>query len=182
LIFFPSDFEFVSDFDIRISNFRATMTILRRTLLLWLFMLWQGGFLFYGAVVVTVGADVLGTDFDQGLITRIVTQYLNLIGLIVLLAWIWDLAADRQTRWKRRAAAWLFLVLTLAALAWLHPRMDAHIDVAGQQLLERSAFRHLHRWYLRISTVQWLAAVVFSFWTLQNWRAADRCEKEQNED
>jgi hypothetical protein len=150
------------------------MTMFRRVLLLWLFMFWQGGFLFYGAVVVTVGAGVLGSDFDQGQITRIVTQYLNLTGLVVLLAWTWDLIAERTALWKRRIAAWLFLLLGLAVLAWLHPRMADYIDVDNHRFLDRAAFRHLHRWYLRVSTVQWLAAIVFTFWTLQSWRATDR--------
>jgi hypothetical protein len=157
------------------------MTILRRTLLLWLFMFWQGGFMFYGGVVVAVGASVMDSDFEQGLITRVVTRWLNLVGLIVLLAWTWDLGVERQTRWKRRAAAWVVMALTLAALAWLHPLIDAHIILrdGSPRLVERAAFKRLHGWYLWFSTVQWLAAIVFSYWTLQNWRAADRRGKER---
>src|ERR1700722_8389628 len=152
------------------------MTILRRLLLLWLFMFWQGGFLFYAAVVVAVGSDVLGGDFAQGLITRHVTSWLNLIGLIVLLAWIGDLAVERGSRLKRRWAVWCFLLLCLAALAWLHPRLDALIDVDHDRVLSRTEFRFWHRWYLHISTVQWLGSIVFTFLTLQKWRAADRRE------
>ena len=145
------------------------MTIFRRMLLLWLFMFWQGGFLFYGAVVVTIGSDIHG-DFGQGLITRGVTDALNRTGLVVLLAWIGDLILERNTRLKRRTAAWLFMMLTLALLAWLHLRMDALIDSEAYRLVEPDAFRHLHRWYLRVSTLQWLASVLFTYWTLQNWQ------------
>ena len=148
------------------------MCVFRRLLLLWLFMFWQGGFLFYGAVVVTIGGIVHG-DFGQGLITRQVAIAMNLTGLAVLLAWIWDLVAERETRLKRRWAIWGFLILTIAALAWLHPQMDALIDAEHDRLRDGSLFRHLHRWYLRISTAQWFASIVFTFWTLQNWRAAD---------
>jgi len=150
------------------------MVILRRVLLLWLFMFWQGGFLFYGAIVVTIGSEVLESDFKQGLITRRVAIAMNVTGAIVLFAWIWDLIAETKTRRKRRWAIWLLLVLSVAWLAWLHPQMNTLIDAENRVLLERDYFRHLHRWYLRIATAQWVACVVFTVWTLQNWRAADR--------
>jgi hypothetical protein len=150
------------------------MCVFRRLLLLWLFMFWQGGFLFYSAIVVSIGSDVQGSDFAQGLITRRVTTALNLTGLAVLLVWTLDLFAERDTRLKRRLAVWVFLVVTLGVLAWLHPRMDALIDLEHERLRDGSLFRNLHRWYLRVCTVQWIASVVFTFWTLQNWRAADR--------
>jgi hypothetical protein len=150
------------------------MIIFRRALLLWLFMFWQGGFMFYGGVVIAIGTAVLGSDFDQGMITRHVTDALNLTGLIVLLAWVWDLCAERRTRVKRRWLLWLFLLLTLASLAWLHMRMDALIDTREYRLIDRSAFRHWHGWYLRVISAQWIASIVFTVWTLQNWRATDR--------
>jgi hypothetical protein len=150
------------------------MCVLRRLLLLWIFMFWQGGFLFYGAIVVSIGSDVLGNDFAQGLITRRVAVALNVTGLAVLLAWIWDLVSERETRLKRRWATWAFLMVTVAALAWLHPQMDALIDADHDKLRDGSLFRHLHRWYLRVSTAQWLASIAFTLWTLQNWRATDR--------
>jgi hypothetical protein len=149
-------------------------TIFRRLLLLWLFMFWQGGFLFYSAVVVSIGSDVQGSDFAQGLITRRVSTALNLTGLAVLLVWTLDLVAERDTRLKRRWTVWFFLIVTLGVLVWLHPRMDALIDLEQERLRDDGLFRHLHRWYLRVSTAQWIASVVFTLWTLQNWRAADR--------
>jgi hypothetical protein len=156
------------------------MTIARRTILLWLLMFWQGGFLFYGAVVITVGSDVLDSDFAQGMITRRVTAWINLTGLLALLAWTWDLFTEPQTRFLRRWAAWIFLVATLAWLAWLHPRMAALIDAEQARLIDDGAFRHLHRWYLRVSTAQIVACVAFTIWTLQNWRASDqKCEPSQ---
>ncbi len=148
-------------------------TILRRTLLLWFFMFWQGGFFFYAAVVVKVGTDLNG-EFAQGLITREVTIWLNLAGLLTLLAWIGDLVAECKTLRKSRWALWIFMLLALGCLAWLHPRMDALIDTDFDTPLQRADFRQMHRAYLYISTAQWLASIVFTFCTLQNWRAADR--------
>jgi hypothetical protein len=137
-------------------------------------MFWQGGFLFYGAVVVTIGTDVQGSDFAQGLITRQVAIAINITGLVVVLAWMWDLVAERETRLWQRGAAWIFLLTTLAVLAWLHPQMNALIDAEHMRLLDGPWFHHLHRWYLRVSTAQCLASVVFTVWTLQNWRDTDR--------
>jgi len=150
------------------------MTLFRRVFLLWLFMFWQGGFLFYGAVVVTVGSDELGSDFAQGMITRRVTDWLNLTGVVVLMAWTWDLFAERDVCLKNRWTLWTLLMLTIAALAWLHLRMEALIDAEHRVLLDEGAFRHLHRWYLRISTGQWIGSVAFTAMTLANWRAIDQ--------
>ncbi len=150
------------------------MCVLRRVLLLWLFMFWQGGFMFYGGVVISVGAEVLGGDFEQGMITRHVTDWLNVAGAAALIGWIGDLVVERRFCLKRRWAAWLFLVLMLGALAWLHVQMEEHIDTEHPRLIGRAAFRHLHTWYLRISTAQWLASIALTYWTLQNWRRADR--------
>ncbi|MBM3994529.1 MAG: hypothetical protein FJ303_10315 [Planctomycetes bacterium] len=149
------------------------MTPIRRVLLLWLFMFWQGGFLFYGAVVVTIGSTVLESDFAQGLITRYVAVALNITGGVVLLAWTWDLISERHSRLTLRWSAWTMLLASVIALACIHPNMDALIDAHRKTLHDADRFHHLHRWYLRISTAQWLTSVVFTWWTVQNWRESD---------
>jgi hypothetical protein len=150
------------------------MTLLRRSALLWLFMFWQGGFLFYRVVVVTVGSAELGSDFALRLITRRVTDWLNLTGVLVLLAWTWDLQSERTAWLSWRWGVWAYLMLTLAALAWLHVRMEALVDADHRVPFDDGVFHHLRRWYLRISTAQWLGSVVFVVLTLANWRAVDR--------
>ena len=53
---------------------------IRRMVLLVSLMFWQGGFMFYGGVVVPVGGRILGSETRQGFITQSVTNYLNLAG------------------------------------------------------------------------------------------------------
>src|SRR4051812_15581022 len=104
------------------------VTLLRRVLVLAALLFWQGGFTFYGAVVVHVGRDVLGSHTPQGFVTRRVTNYLNLAGALALPILAWDAAAagDRSPARRRlRWAAWAGMAVTLAVLAWMHPRLDA---------------------------------------------------------
>lgn len=49
--------------------------------------IWQGGFMFYGGVVVPTGAAVLGSEVEQGFITQSVTNYLNLAGGVCAVLW-----------------------------------------------------------------------------------------------
>lgn len=149
--------------------------MLRRFLVLMAVMFWQGGFTFYGGVVVEVGARVLGSSFDQGLITRLVTNYLNAVGAAALILWAWDIAAadDRRFRQRLRWGLWLLMVVALGLLTWLHPRMDQLIDLDSPRILDHTLFRRLHRWYLITSTIQWLASLGLIAATLFAWREQD---------
>jgi hypothetical protein len=145
------------------------MTLARRLLLLWALLFWQGGFLFYGSVVVPVGSRILGSEHEQGFVTRSVTNYLNIAGAVALAFWGLDLLAEpgasRRTRWL----LWGLLVLTLGLLAWLHVRLDQLLDPDQGAILDRNRFRALHRWYLRVSTAQWLGCVLLSALTVRAW-------------
>jgi len=149
-------------------------TVLRRLLLLLSLMVWQGGFVFYGAVVVPVGAEVVGSHRVQGFVTQRVTNYLNAAGAAALACWCWDVAAGnvvsgRRTRW----AVWGGLVFSLGVLVWLHPRLDGLLDADELRVLDRHHYRRLHQWYLTISTVQWVGAVNLIALTIRAWRAED---------
>ncbi|QEL15327.1 hypothetical protein [Limnoglobus roseus] len=145
--------------------------LLRRLFVLLTLMFWQGGFMFYGGVVVPVGADILGSDREQGFITQRVTDYLNAAGAVALLVWGWDTAAGRGRR--IRWAAWGLLVAMLGVQVGLHPRMDALLAADEGRVLDRPAFRRLHQGYLLASTVQWAAALGLLAATLRAWRAED---------
>jgi Na+-driven multidrug efflux pump len=149
----------------------------RRYLALAALFFWQGGFTFYAAVVVPVGQEVLHGHFEQGLVTRRVTVYLNLAGAIALLPLVWDTLGTRDpAAWRRRLRLllWLALAAALVVLYRLHPVVDRYLELDSHNLTDRRAFRHYHRLYLWVSTVQWGFAVVYLLLSLLAWRAEDR--------
>jgi hypothetical protein len=147
------------------------LTVLRRLLLLLALMFWQGGFMFYGAVVVPVGAEVLGSHREQGRVTRAVTHYLNAAGVVALALWAWDLAAGGGGR--LRWAVWGALAATLGLLAWLHLRLDALLDPGTAAVLDAAPFQPWHRCYLLVSTAQWALSVLLAALTVRAWWKAD---------
>src|SRR5262245_43561069 len=110
------------------------LTQLRRFAVLVALMFWLGGFTFYAAVVVPIGQEELGHE-QQGFLTRQVTNYLNISGLVALLPLAWDVAATKDTSPRRRWGRWLAwaaMVFLLAVLFWLHPHLDAFLDLEAR--------------------------------------------------
>lgn len=148
------------------------MTLTLRMLWLILFAFWQGGFMFYGAIVVPVGTQVLGSESMQGFVTRSVTNYLNVAGVIALVVWGFELSIAKDASTTRNRVRWallLMMMLLLALLGWLHTQMDKHLDTEMQQVLDLPLFTRLHSWYLIISTLQWLFGLAFTGLTLSAW-------------
>lgn len=153
------------------------MTLLRRFLVIQLLMLWQGGFLFYAVFVVPVGTEVLGSSLAQGRITRVVAASMNVIGVIALFVFAWELLQGSATRRAIRYwlwGSWGVLAAGLIALFLLYPRLHDLVDFDGSRHLDRDRFYWFHRVYLCISAAQWVASVVFVVVLLQAWRADDR--------
>jgi hypothetical protein len=152
-------------------------TMGRRWLLLAALMFWQGGFTFYGAVVVPVGSEFLGSHQAQGWITRSVTNYLNLAGMVALGIWALDIATASEPavwRYRIRWTLWTVLLLALGLQGWLHLRLDDLLDLDLFRIVDRPHFRILHKWYLLVSTVQWGGSLLLVAVTLLTWRAEDR--------
>jgi len=156
------------------------LQLLRRFGVVAALMFWQGGFTFYAAVVIPLGADALGGHLEQGFITRRVSNYFNLAGAVALPILAWDVAASSDTvRWRRRLrwSLWGVLLATLAGLLWLHVRLDALLDADQHLILDQEAFRTQHRLYLNISTVQWVAGLAALALCLGAWRAENAAGK-----
>jgi len=153
------------------------LILARRFLLTQALLLWQGGFLFYSAVVVPIGTDVLGSGAAQGVITRRVTDWLNAAGLVYLVLLAWDVAATRDPAGRRVAARW-WLWIGSAALLYLlwyfHLLLDFFMDPGGQSVQMRRPFLFVHGLYLWTSTLHWLFGLALAWLTLAAWRAADR--------
>jgi hypothetical protein len=147
------------------------VTTLRRFLVLAALMFWQGGFVFYASVVVPVGRAAI--DGEQSVVTQIVTNYLNLAGVIALLPLAWDVWATRG-RPRGRWILWLGIAATLPVLVWLHSRLDAALDPTMADEEAQRAFEPNHRLYLWVSTFQWACAVVFVVASLRAWSNEDR--------
>jgi hypothetical protein len=147
------------------------MPIVRRFLVLQALMLWQGGSLFYAAVVVPTGTEVLGS-FQQGSVTRHVTDAMNLIGVVCLLILAWDqlqsLPTFRRTRWT----LWSCQAVMLAGLFWLHGKVERLVDFsANGHIADYPVFYLWHRVYLYATTAQWLIGLVNVMVMLRVWNA-----------
>lgn len=154
----------------------AMKKIAWRFLVLAVLMFWQGGFTFYASVVVPIGQSTLASHFKQGLITRRVTDYLNLSGGIALAVLAGDAFYRRDPsplRRRVRWASWVGMAILLAMLVWLHPRLDELLDLERGGFHDRSSFRSGHRWYLWLSTFQWGLAIVYGLAMLGSWQAED---------
>ena len=129
-----------------------------------LLAVWWGGFTFYALVVVPTGHHVLRSKVRQGFITQQVTNKLNALGAVTLAALAWQVVAVRRAksrRWLRIATiSWAALAVTLALLVWLHPHLDALLDPVARSVADDAKFYALHRWYLIVATVQWLAGMI----------------------
>ncbi len=129
---------------------------------------WMGGFTFYGAVVIPVLHDTLGS-LDTGYDTQRVTDYLNAIGVGAVLTWWVAAWAERSVGSPRSRRTRLALLVatttTLLGLIVLHRVMDGRLETGNLR-----GFYPLHRVYLVASTAQWFANVGLIASSLVLWR------------
>ncbi|MEI8017440.1 MAG: hypothetical protein WCH39_04520 [Schlesneria sp.] len=149
-------------------------TTIRRMLLLVTLMFWQGGFMFYGGVVVPVGAEILASDTKQGFVTQAVTNYLNVAGAVCLVVWL-------EYLWHHRRGGvsmaewwvWLLMAISLVGLVGVHFQMDRILIAETTTVSEPKQFDLLHKLYIGTSSLQWLLSLVLLFLTLRSWNQAD---------
>jgi hypothetical protein len=129
-----------------------------RSVLIWALAVWLGGFTFYSAVVIPVLHDQLGSPTETGLVTQRVTDVLNFIGFVVIVvAWIGvglERSWARPDRWTTGLSLALLSATSvcLIALLALHRVMDRMMISDSM-----TGFYSLHRVYLWVSVLQWLA-------------------------
>lgn len=141
---------------------------LRRFLALQALLAWQGGFVFYAAVVVPVGTGILGSAAAQGAVTQTVTDWLNRIGLAALVVLAWDVSATPAFR-RIRSTVWGLMAALLLVLFFLHIALDTNFDPVRRTSPDPAAFRFVHGAYLCASTAQWLLGLSFGWWTVKAW-------------
>lgn len=142
------------------------MSTLRRFLVIQALLCWQGGFLFYAAVVVPIGTEVHGS-FNQGMVTRHVTDWMNVIGAAAVAILAWDQLANGDPRVYRRVRWGLWLVLAggLPILATIHVRIEPYIDSS----MDHRTFYQWHRVYLYVASAQWVAGLAYVAVMLRAW-------------
>jgi hypothetical protein len=146
------------------------ISVVRRVILLISLMFWQGGFMFYGGVVVPVGAKVLGSESEQGFITQAVTNYLNGAGAVCLIIWLEHLWHERRSgvlplEWY----VWGIATLSLCVLVTTHYQMDRLLNIGSKTILDYAAFGRYHKLYILTSSLQWIASLVMLLLTLFRW-------------
>ena len=125
---------------------------------------WQGGFMFYGGVVIAAAHRVLGSHLEVGFITQRVTNWLNVIGAATLIVLAANLLIGRRTKAKMLrwtlAGTWVVMAVALIALAITHPMLDRVLDANSHDVLDHARFGQLHKVYLGVATIQWGAAML----------------------
>ncbi len=126
-------------------------------LLLVAFAFWMGGFSFYFGVVVRIGDSVIGGT-EQGFITRQVSWWLNLAGLVTLALMCAQLYFHRS--WVSGLSL-LGLAVTHVLLMVRHSELESLLDPESMSVLDPQRFAVLHENYEFLSGCQWLAAMIY---------------------
>ena len=133
--------------------------------------------MFYAAVVVPAGTEVLGSSAAQGAITARVTDTMNTIGIVALAILALDLRLTRD-RFEQRIAArwwcWTTALLCQGLLFYFHLLLDAFMNPERTRIVIHPPFRPVHRLYLWTITVQWFACLIMIWLNLKAWRSEDR--------
>jgi hypothetical protein len=153
------------------------MATARRFFVIQALLIWQGGLLFYAAVVIPAGTEVLGSAGAQRAITARVTDTINCLGLAALAILALDLRLTRDSNQRRTAIRWWCWSLALLCqgmLFYLHFLLDAFMDPARTRVVIGPPFRPVHHMYLWTTLAQCLLCLVYDWFSVRAWRAEDR--------
>ena len=65
-------------------------------------------------------------------------------------------------------------MVSVIGLCLVHSQLDAVIDIDAGEILDRDAFTIGHRRYNQLTTIEWIACVLYLPVTLLAWRSVDR--------
>ena len=153
------------------------MVWLCRIMLLLVFSVFWGGLTFYTGFVVRISHDVLADPMDGGFITQRVTRLLQYLGVAtVILMAVNNLQIQKQLTGYRRSLLILTGILagSLFGLFLVHSSLDAVIDVANVEILDRDRFDQGHRYYNQLTTIEWLASLAYLAVTVVTWMKMDQ--------
>ena len=111
-------------------------------------------FTFYSAIVVPIGTDLFD-PMHQGLITRQVTVWLNILTGVYVVSHLVELLTLPASRYQWML--WGLIAVSLLGLLILHPMLDELILPDQSDVSSKREFYSLHRSYLWVNTVSWLA-------------------------
>ena len=145
-----------------------------RWLLMVSYALYWGGLTFYTGFVVRIIHDVLNDPMDGGLITQRVTVWLQFLGMVTLPLMLWN--AYQVNRSHHRyglalVACTIVLGVAIIGLVIVHGQLDGVID--GNEITNREVFRLNHQRYNQLTTLQWIASLIYLPMTIAAWRKAD---------
>jgi len=153
------------------------MTLAVRLPLLICFAIFWGGLTFYTGLVVRISHDVLNDPMDGGLITQRVTGWLQWLGNATVLLMVVN--AIQVGRTDKRFGAALFgcaivVGMAIIGLVIVHGQLDAVIDLDASEITDRILFAANHSRYNQLTTVEWIAALLYLPITLAAWQRIDR--------
>jgi hypothetical protein len=153
------------------------MLTVRRYAVIQSLLIWQGGFLFYAAIVVPAGTEVLGSAVAQGAITARVTDTMNALGAIALIVLALDLRLTADQNSQRTAIrwwCWSIAFLCQGLLFYFHLLLDAFMDPTRSRVVIGPPFRPVHRMYLWTISLQWFVCLFLVWFNIQAWGAEER--------
>jgi len=152
------------------------MIWLCRVLLLLVFALFWGGLTLYTGVVLRITHAVLNDPMDGGLITQRVTSVLQILGVVtvVLMACNCVVVVRQSPRFGYALIGCAtLLACSLIGLFLVHGQLDALIEGETYTITDREAFAVGHQRYNQLTTVEWLACLVYLPITVFAWRSVD---------
>lgn len=143
----------------------SALNNLRRTLAIFAFAAWLGGFFFYASFVVPIGTDYLGSRLAQGVITFSVSKILNNLGILAICLFILEEACDftgSKAAKVTRILMMFIMAITLIILFNVHTYLSSVFDRENLvYTVPRSQFKYWHGFYLWVCTAQWLAGMIW---------------------